>query len=281
MPLKEGGHHRRALDLAAKKKALKQAEKEQKSAAGERGQILAKLLELDPDADLYLDSPGSRPLCRAHFRLEDCFNRRCKLSHEYTIADAVSSSSSNQHDNKDNVSGDEMPALELVPGILGARTTSKTKRRPVGPPTPGAAALFEGLPGDLVVLEWMVSFFEDNSDIYSMMRTCRFLRISLMECNIVMQRRQSAVDALVARRNQRLLAGGRATAARLRFAVSYSRGTKETSKGKNNYCKEGQGKGGKKKKKGRAHPSSHGPTLAYDHENAAVFRSFQTNFHGK
>jgi hypothetical protein len=247
--LKEGGHHRKALDVAAKKKALKKADKEAKVAAGERGQILAKLLKLDPDVDVYLettDKSRSNPLCRAHFHFEKCPNRRCKLSHDYTIGHAITPAA-----NADNNSG-ELPALELVPALGPQR--SFQKRRAARKPTPGAAGAFEVLPETAV--EMIAAFSCSNADIGNMMRACRFLRACLMDCSEVLRRHQMAVAELLQQRNATLLKN----AARLRFAISY----RDTTTGKD-------AKGAKKgSKKGGARP-----TLAYDHENAVVFRSFQ------
>jgi len=50
--LKEGGHHRKALDVAAKKRAEKLARKEAQVDAGVRAITLNKILALDPDVDV-------------------------------------------------------------------------------------------------------------------------------------------------------------------------------------------------------------------------------------
>jgi hypothetical protein len=250
--LKEGGHHRKALDVAAKKKALKNAEKDAKVAAGERKQILAKILKLDPDVDVYLEttdeSSRSRPLCRAHLRFDKCSNRRCKLSHEHTIGHAIRPTA-----NVDN-NGGEAPALELVPGLLGPRR-SLQKRRPVGNPKPGAAGTLEALPEFAV--EMIAAFASSNADIGNMMRACRYLRACLMDCSVVLRRHEMAVAELLRQRNAMLLK----LAPRLRFAISY-RDLQKTGKDAKS-AKKGSKKGGAR------------PTLAYDHENAIVFRSFQ------
>jgi len=325
--LKEGGHHRKALDLAAKKKKEKQADKDARVAAGARGQILAQLLKQDPNVDIYLEAAAdddgddddghhsnsrnsySRTLCRTHFLHEDCSNRRCKLSHEYTIADATTAASSS--DTTSNSSG-AMPALELVPGLLGISSSSsscrpvrKQKRRPMRAPQAGAAGLMEELPGFVASLEFIVAFLpHDNTDAFNLMRTCRFVRASLTDCWEVMRRRRAMMDRLLQQRNQRLL--GKATAARLRYAVSYQTNnssrnnsamnsktttTNETANSEK-YDDDGKKDGNKpkhknaKKKKGKKKSSGGGkngaaatvyvcrPTLAYDYENAAVFRSF-------
>jgi hypothetical protein len=253
--LKEGGHHRKALDVAAKKKALKNAEKEAKVAAGERKQILAKLLKLDPDVDVYLETTDestsrSRPLCRAHLRFDKCSNRRCKLSHEHTIGHAI-----NPAANADNNGGEvTVPALELVPGLFGPRR-SLQKRRPIGNPKPGAAGTLEALPEFAV--EMIAAFATSNVDVGNMMRACRYLRACLMDCSVVLRRHEMAVAELLRQRNAMLLKH----APRLRFAIS-NRDLKTTGKDANG-AKKGSKKGGAR------------PTLAYDHENAFVFRSFQ------
>ena len=120
--LKGGGHHRKAVDLAEKKKNEKLNRKKEQAAAGKRAVILRDVLcKIDPHCDLYLDAvlcDGNKhgfhdksnchsnnndnsnnnnndndnklpDLCRAHFRHEGCTNKRCKFSHDYSISEAL------------------------------------------------------------------------------------------------------------------------------------------------------------------------------------------------
>ena len=114
--LKGGGHHRRALDVAAKKQSEKAARKKEQAEAGKRALILKEILtKIDKDCDLYLDAAvceqfqpshngnaaaaaaapaaaaaANPELCRKHFRHEACTNKRCRFSKEYSIAEALS-----------------------------------------------------------------------------------------------------------------------------------------------------------------------------------------------
>ena len=56
---------------------------------GQRAGIFAA----DPDPLVYLDAPGGPKLCRAHFRRDDCTNRRCKWSHAACIAEFANDAS--------------------------------------------------------------------------------------------------------------------------------------------------------------------------------------------
>ena len=115
--LKGGGHHRRALDVAAKKQSEKAARKKEQAEAGKRAVILKEILtKIDIDCELYLDAaicdgannasskkkgqgealPG---LCRKHFRFEACSNKRCRFSKEFSIAEALSNVTSGTNSN--------------------------------------------------------------------------------------------------------------------------------------------------------------------------------------
>jgi len=288
--LKEGGHHRKAIDVAKKKKAEKSERAARKEAAGQRAAHLEKLLAIGPDCDIYLSAAAghnaqpTRPLCRSYFRYDSCTNRRCKFSHEHSIADAMVPGSAASRSDAEEEEGDStMPPVELIPGLVNDRPASGAKerrrRRAAPPPVPGAAGSFEEMP--VATVQSIVAYCEDDADVGNVIRSCRYLRQCLMDCRNVRHRKRTAMEVRLRSRNDMLLV--RATAERLRFAVSYANvATADTNnnvteqthvKGKSD---RGKGKGGKKGKNGKSSAMER-PTLAYDFENPHVFRDFQEN----
>ena len=137
--LKGGGHHRKAIDIADKKRNEKKQKKKNAEMAGKRYLALQEILtgklgSQFQDCDVYLEattlddnnadgiSSSSTELCRAYFRYDDCSNRRCKFSHEHTIADALqnvtSGSNSNEQYGEDQDNAPTIPALLYLPGLL-------------------------------------------------------------------------------------------------------------------------------------------------------------------
>lgn len=289
--LKEGGHHRKAIDVAKKKKAEKAERAARKEAAGQRAAHLEKLLAIDPDCDIYLsaaagdDAQSTRPLCRSYFRYDSCTNRRCKFSHEHSIADAMvpgSAASRSRSDAEEEEADPTMPPVELSHGLLNDRPASGAKerrrRRAAPAPVPGAAGSFEEMP--VATVQSIVAYCEDDADVGNVIRSCRYLRQCLMDCRNVRHRKRTFMEVRLRSRNDMLLV--RATAERLRFAVSHANVT--TTADTNNNATEknrvkgkaGKGKGGKKGKNGKSSAMGR-PTLAYDFENPHVFRDFQEN----
>ena len=241
--LKGGGHHRKALDVAEKKRTEKAARKKEQVQAGKRGVILQQLLcELDPDADIYLlaeeedggdvnvnghatinnghNEDGSSAntttalpeLCRLNFRYDDCSNRRCKFSHQHSIANALGnvvsgSNSSNNNNNSgssNNGSGEQddttpttIPALRLIPGVLCERrcsSTSSHRRRQqrqwkittssgdaddiadnVATDTVSSSPFEAALSEGSSVVNSIVEFLESDIDVLHLSMTCRYL----------------------------------------------------------------------------------------------------------
>lgn len=279
--LKEGGHHRKAIDVAKKKKAEKAEKAARKEAAGQRAASLEKLLAIDPDCDIYLaaaadtDVAGdTKSMCRSYFRHDRCTNRRCKFSHDYSIVDALVPGSGKAEEEEGAPS---MPPVELVPGLVGARPYSGVRdrrlRRAVPPPVPGAAGSFEEMP--ISTIQTIVAYCQANADVGNAVRSCRYLRQCLLDCRNVRARKRAAMEVRLQSRNGMLLV--RATAERLRFAVSYANVAADTNTTYNTRVKgrtyNGKGGGGKKGKGSMARP-----TLAYDFENPHIFRDFQANF---
>ena len=87
--LKEGGHHRRGVDVLRAKKATKAQAKACSERNGELTRTLTRLLQLDPLLDVYLeagpDDAEDRAPCPDHFWRESCSSRRCSLSHALTL----------------------------------------------------------------------------------------------------------------------------------------------------------------------------------------------------
>ena len=299
--LKEGGHHRRAIDVAQRKKAAKAARREAQLASGRRAAALERLLVLDADCDVYLlaampdpeqqqqQQQQARPLCPSYFRFDRCANRRCKLSHEHSIADAcacalpsMSRSDGSGSEKTDtsmatDTSTEEapLPALELLPGGL-LRPRRRTAPLAMGPRVPGAAGAFEELPESAV--RDIAAFCPDDAAVGHLTRSCRYVRRCLRDCRDVRRREGAAARVRLEGRNGRLLSD-RATAGRLRFAVSYmdagchaaaaaaataTAGTRKSGK-----------KGGQKGRGASANAAARRPTLAYDFEDPQVFRAFE------
>ena len=145
--LKGGGHHRKAIDIADKKRNEKKARKKDAEAAGKRYLALQEMLSgkvgsIYQDCDIYLeatsdsDGASSTELCRAHFRTDNCSNRRCKFSHDYTIAEALQNIMSGSNNNSNEYGDDNddyaptIPALRYLPGIIGdsMRSEERTKK---------------------------------------------------------------------------------------------------------------------------------------------------------
>merc|ERR1719203_682748 len=139
--LKEGGHHRREIDLALAKKEAKLAAKVAQEVAGRLTLTLTRTLLLDPEVDVYLEADDNagepvRAPCMDHFWREGCKNRRCPLSHAHTLHGVcpVVSTSLPEHNTAAHENG--IPALVCVPGLHGnadaffARNSS-VRRRPV------------------------------------------------------------------------------------------------------------------------------------------------------
>ena len=106
--LKGGGsHHRKALDVAAAKKVSKEKQRQEQIESSKRYTILKQILASTStssnnsimssaiNSDIYLqvedDYINDKPsLCRSYFRYDNCCNRRCKFSHQYSIFNALS-----------------------------------------------------------------------------------------------------------------------------------------------------------------------------------------------
>lgn len=218
--LKGGGHHRRAVDVAEKKKNEKAARKNEHAEAGKRAVILKKMLtEIDPNIDLYLDAVicdrsgcgngngnGSSQikqeqlpeLCRAHFRNEACSNKRCKFSHDLSISEALANvvSGCNNTSNDENEGPPTIPALRHLPGILGEHNamTGKKKQRTgriLLRATEGDAEtsnsqrewshLENALSEGSSAIDTIVSCLDSDTDVVHLGTTCRHLYNLVLE----------------------------------------------------------------------------------------------------
>mmetsp|Transcript_24266 Transcript_24266/g.67206 ORF Transcript_24266/g.67206 Transcript_24266/m.67206 type:complete len:336 (-) Transcript_24266:224-1231(-) len=306
--LKAGGHHRKALDVAEKKRKEKENRKKEQELAGKRAIVLQEILSnLDPDCDIYLDSKDNNApipeLCRAHFRFEDCSKRRCKFSHEHSIAEAlgnvISGSSSgngrgkgrgraeDSEDGNGNSSSPTIPGLQLVPGILVERGNASRRRReqrwkqrPLPSPSDDASdsqqqsqshfeiALSEGSSA----VNKIVTYLESNTDVLHLALSCRHLHNVILigdgkGCRDVQRRKYRAKEFQLQKRNKALLKD-KSVGGRFRYAVSYT----ESNAHVNNFVK---GKNRRNKTKGDNNKSNIRPILVYDYENPHVFRAFQ------
>eukprot|EP00536_Pseudo-nitzschia_multiseries_P017765 jgi/Psemu1/52451/gm1.52451_g len=303
--LKAGGHHRKALDVADKKRKEKESRKKEQELAGKRAIILQEILtNLDPDCDIYLDANDSNApipeLCRSHFRYEDCSNRRCKFSHDHSIAEAlgnvISGSSSgngrgkgcgrmeHNEDGNENSSSPTIPGLRLVPGILVDRgITSRRRREQRWKQKPDTSdtqsqpqshfenALSEGSS----VVNMIVTYLQSNSDVLGLALSCRHLHNLILVgdgkgCRDVQRRKFRAKELQLQQRNKALLKN-KNVGGRLRYAVSYFESNTRV-----NNCLKGKNKRKNTKAASKANNTSNlRPILVYDYENPHVFRAFQ------
>ena len=341
--LKGGGHHRKAIDIVNKKRTEKQSIKKEKEAAGKRTLILQEILSgelgsIYKDCDIYLlqqqqdmndkggggskeeedgGSSSSRnsniELCREHFRYENCCNRRCKFSHEYTIADALqnvisgtnntSNSSSNSNDDIDNssITTTTIPALQFI-SIDGERQQKRRHRsRLVRPPTSiehNANIVEDGIsslqlddnhtPSPLEnasIVNTIITYIQSNQDVLNLALSCRYIHqtILLEEGNIindgcpdVTRRKRQVKECQLDERNNTLLANSKAIGGRLRYIVGYVQGIRAAKSSK----KKGNNNNNKKSNKNRNETScvaqqQRRPVLIYDYENPNIFAAFR------
>ena len=337
--LKGGGHHRKAIDIANKKRTEKQSIKKEKEAAGKRTLILQEILSgelgsIYKDCDIYLqqqqqqdmnDRGGSKgkeedggssrrngniELCREHFRYENCCNRRCKFSHEYTIADALqnvisgtntSSNSSKSNSDIDNssITTTTIPALQFI-SIDGERQQKRRHHRSrlVRPTSiKHNANVEDGIsslqlddnhtPSPLEnasIVNTIITYIQSNQDVLNLALSCRYIHqtilleeggnINVNGCPDVTRRKRQVKECQLDERNNTLLANSKAIGGRLRYIVGYVQGTSTVKSGKK------KDNNNKKSNKNRndtcvAQHQQRRPVLIYDYENPNVFAAFR------
>ena len=202
--LKGGGHHRKSIDVADKKRNEKKARKAEQEAAGKRAIILQEILgkttnrHHDRYCDIFLEAPpGLADFCRANFRGEDCSNRRCKFSHDLSIAEALQNViSGTSNNNSDDDSPLTIPALRYLPGIIGGDQNNGDGRRRRMTQRPRRSreddvdvdidvsslslqpqpSLFENsLSEGSSVMNTIITYLDSNSDVLSLALSCSYL----------------------------------------------------------------------------------------------------------
>jgi hypothetical protein len=202
-------------------------------------------LSLPPDVDVYLvagekeqqpteNKKNKKPVCRDHFLSDACPNRRCKWSHELTIAGAKALSGSGGSSGgggpaavEESVSYTTMgetafrdldptlPPLTLLPGF-GVRPVAFSRRFGL-PAGGGSAGHFERLPEAMTsneLCEWVGA----DCDFGALGLTCRFLRLAVMlKSQHVAERKAKALPRLRLERHKWLCK--KANAARIRSCV--------------------------------------------------------------
>jgi len=321
--LKGGGHHRKAIDIADKKRNEKKQKKKNAEMAGKRYLALQEILtgklgSQFQDCDVYLEATTSddnnadgistTELCKAYFRYDDCSNRRCKFSHEYTIADAlqnVTSGSNSNEQEDDNDNSPTIPALQYLPGIIGSSMNRKRRhinrwKQPSKDSSSRDGTVEDGISSislesthqmvsslENVLLEGstvvntIVSYLPSNQDVLNFGLSCRYLhKVVLLDgssndsieegCQDVVQRKQQYNYIKLHKRNEMLLKS-KAIGGRLRYVVGYVMDTNKS-------------KGNKKKNKGKTKNNQRDtttssqrmrPLLIYDCENPHVFSAFR------
>jgi len=272
--LKGGGHHRKALDVAEKKKNEKAARKKEQVESGKTHVILKEILTtIDPDGRSGGGLPG---LCRANFRYEGCTNKRCKFSHEHSISEALANVLSGTNQATDDDGPPTIPALRHLPGILGDNLPKKKRlRRPRQIPdhpseSEHLSALEKALSEGSSAIDTIVSCLGSDRDVVRLGISCRHLYSLVLEgtdgegCPDVKRRKFRVKEQEIARRKAALLAT-RALAGGLRYAVGYF----ETKKSGNQASKN-------KTKKNKQHKSLR-PILIFDYENPNVYKAFQAS----
>merc|ERR1719253_1404237 len=168
-------------------------------------------------------------LCRRHFRHASCKKKRCKLSHEHCIADALDNVTRNA--NADHGAEDDgpvaIPCLSFLPGSRDGTPSKKkmTVDRPADSErrlSPIEGALLEGS----LAIDLVASCLEADVDVVrfgmASRSLCRGLLVGLggAGCPDVQRRRQLAARRQMLRRND-MVTGTKNLAGSLRYAVSH------------------------------------------------------------
>ena len=318
--LKGGGHHRKAIDIADKKRNEKKQKKKNAEMAGKRYLALQEILSGKlgsqyQDCDVYLEATdvdgvsSTTELCRPYFRNDDCSNRRCKFSHEHTIADALQNVTSGSNSNEQH--GDDnpptIPALQYLPGNIGSSMNRKRRhvnrwKQPSKDSSSREGTVEDGISSlslelsqhqtvssslENVLLEGssvinsIVSYLPSDQDVLHFGLSCRYLhKVVLLDgssndsieegCQDVVRRKQQYNYIKLQKRNEQLLKS-KAIGGRLRYVVGYVMDTNNS-------------RGNKKKNKGKTKNSQRDtasssqrmrPLLIYDCENPHVFSAFR------
>lgn len=287
--LKGGGHHRKALDVAKAKQMEKERRKQEQAERGKRAAILRDLLtNTDPNCDLYLDANGrdnnnncennnttSRgDLCRSNFRSQSCTNKRCKFSHEHSIADALGNVISGTNSTEMDDGPATIPALRYLPGMLGSHPGKKprsSRLRRVHDPehdalrSPLELALSEGSSS----VESIVECLESNVDVVHLGRACQHLYRLILDgagCRDIQKRKDKVLIQQLERRNASVLAT-KAMAGSLRYAVSYF---------EDNHAQTNKAANRNRNHKKQSQPRLR-PVLVFDFENPHVYEAFKAS----
>jgi len=322
--LKGGGHHRKAIDVADKKRNEKKSRKQEQQEAAKRAMALQEILggnlgsghqDCDNDSNSNDDTSCTTELCRAHFRFEDCSNRRCKFSHEHSIAEAlqnvISGSNATSSDGNDN--GDytpNIPALNFLPGIIGGgrrkrRQRSRWKQPPTSGeleedgisslslhspnmPSPFENALLEGSS----VVNTIVAYLESNEDVLHLALSCRYLHQLVLlggsndngaihntndaeEGCQDVQRRKCQAKENKLLERNQALLKSKGVGGRLRYVVSYVDAKAISPNPKGEKNSKKNSKKNKNRKNDAAANNQRRPILIYDYENPHIFRAFR------
>ncbi|KAJ1463473.1 hypothetical protein M885DRAFT_556333 [Pelagophyceae sp. CCMP2097] len=146
------GDRSAAAHAAAAKRNLKVKEKERKACEGDISTQLQRLLILDPNADVYLQSPAGKPLCRTPDKTPDKADKSKRRGRRANSLD-------------DDCDAETEPALEVC---YGYRTLPP---RALQTPVKKAASFFEAVPDG--ALDVVVSALCCEADVGAVARTWR------------------------------------------------------------------------------------------------------------
>jgi len=227
-------------------------------------------------------------LCRNHFRFASCKNKRCKFSHEYSIADAldnvVSGTNSTMEDSitSSTIDNDEkelatIPYLRWMPGLHSTEASSskskskiRGRRFPVHPERT-LSLLEQALSEGSMAIDYIAGCLENDKDVVSLGLSCRHLYQVILEgsgCPDVHRRKQLATRRMLLKRNE-MVTQTKALSGSLRYAVAYVPTITKSSNTKRNK------KGGGNAATANNSSTVLRPMLVFDYENPNVYEAFR------
>ena len=238
------------VEAIQRRKADNKAAKDVRDSGRAPDQILSKILSIDPDAEVLLlaldyvkgtkdtRAESRQRLCRSHFCTEECALKRCKWSHEISIAH-VEGAADLPLEGGAQAAGSAVatmtvPAMDRYVGVLerlwpkaragGGRTAAAAAAAAAASAAAGATALEEAgagvslgaLPEPLLHAVLGCLAPSDPASACAAAACCRALFAAHLSCEQVEAAKRAAVPRLQAKRNRLLIRH----AARVRYIAS-------------------------------------------------------------